>query len=56
MSLNQNSGKTWDYVQAFGPQLNIFYYVVLVHNVKNEKLEEKKIWKIVTSLAYIFTM
>ena len=38
-SLNQNSGKFGGYVQAFGPQLNIFYYVVLVRNVKNENLE-----------------
>ena len=30
MSLNQNSSKIRDFVQAFGPQLSIFYYLVLV--------------------------
>ena len=56
-SLNQNSSKWWDFVQVFGPQLSIFYYFGVDSQHLKQKLEEKKnSGKIVTSLAYIFTM
>ena len=56
-SFNQHSNKYRDFVQAFGPQLSIFYHLVLVRSISNEKLENLFFsGKIVTSLAYIFTM
>ena len=51
----QNSIKLRDFVQAFGPQISIFYYLMLVRSIYNEKLEILFFsGKIVTSLAYIF--
>ena len=32
-SLNQNSSKLSDFVQAFGSKLSIFYYLVLVRSI-----------------------
>ena len=56
-SLNQNSSKLGVFVHGFGPHLSIFNYVVLVRSNKNEKLDFFFFFrKIVTSLAYIFTM
>ena len=41
----------------FGPQLSIFYLLVLIHSILKGKIRKKYIYgKIVTSLAYIFTM
>ena len=55
MCFKSNSSKFGDYVQAFGPQLNILYHVVLVRNFKKENLEILFffLYKIVTSHAYI---
>ena len=35
-SLNKNSSKLEDFVQAFGPQISIFYYLVLVGTKENK--------------------
>ena len=37
MSSKQISIRLRDFVQAFGPHLGIFYYLVLVHGTLNEK-------------------
>ena len=37
--LNQNSSRLRDFDQAFGPQLSIFYYLVFVFSIWNEKIE-----------------
>ena len=39
MSLNRNSSKLGDYVQAFGPLISIFNHAVLVCRISNKKLE-----------------
>ena len=55
--LKTNSSKLREFVQAFGPQLSIFYYLVLVPSICNKKLEIYIFSeKIVTSFVYIFTM
>ena len=38
-SLNKDSSKFWDFAQVFGPQLSIFYYLVLVCSILNENLK-----------------
>ena len=37
--LNQNYSRLRDFDQAFGPQLSIFYHLVLDFSIWNEKLE-----------------
>ena len=54
--IKQISGKFRAFIQAFGPQLSIFFYFVSVRSFLNENLERKKILEKVTPLAHIFTL
>ena len=54
-SLNQNSRWLMDFFQAFGPQLSIFYYLVMGRSIKTFFFFFRENGDFPT-VAYIFTM